>query len=146
MVIHSLSLRTIQICQVSAVNLTKSTCTLTGHTDEINALCWSPGGQFLASCSDDTTAKIWTLGMYENVFFGGPSMMFWSPFLRMFILFCRVWAYVRLEGPLQGNIQLEVDAHRTALCQQRQAAVPLHRLFRWNSQGQDRCLLCIALR
>eukprot|EP01036_Dinobryon_divergens_P023997 gene23997-32402_t len=52
---------TIQICQVSAVNLTKSTCTLTGHTDEINALCWSPGGQFLASCSDDTTAKIWTL-------------------------------------------------------------------------------------
>lgn len=32
---------------------------LTGHTDEVNAVCWAPGGQYLASCSDDTTAKIW---------------------------------------------------------------------------------------
>ena len=26
----------------------------------MNAVCWSPGGTFLASCSDDSTAKIWT--------------------------------------------------------------------------------------
>lgn len=32
-----------------------------GHTDEINAICWSPGGQYLASCSDDTSAKVWVL-------------------------------------------------------------------------------------
>lgn len=31
-----------------------------GHTDEVNAICWSPGGLYLASCSDDTTAKIWS--------------------------------------------------------------------------------------
>lgn len=31
-----------------------------GHLDEVNAVCWSPGGSLLASCSDDSTAKIWT--------------------------------------------------------------------------------------
>jgi transducin (beta)-like 1 len=34
--------------------------TLKGHTGEVNAITWSPGGVYLASCSDDTTAKIWT--------------------------------------------------------------------------------------
>lgn len=32
-----------------------------GHTNEVNAVCWSPGGLFLASCSDDSTAKIWSV-------------------------------------------------------------------------------------
>jgi transducin (beta)-like 1 len=41
--------------------------TFIGHTDEVNAVCWSPGGIFLASCSDDSTAKIWSV---EN---GGES-------------------------------------------------------------------------
>lgn len=30
-----------------------------GHTDEVNAVKWDPSGKFLASCSDDCTAKIW---------------------------------------------------------------------------------------
>lgn len=30
-----------------------------GHTDEVNAVKWSPSGTFLASCSDDCTAKVW---------------------------------------------------------------------------------------
>lgn len=34
---------------------------LEGHKDEVNAICWSPGGRYLASCSDDSTAKIWTV-------------------------------------------------------------------------------------
>ena len=33
---------------------------LKGHTDEVNAVCWSPGGRYLASCSDDSAAKIWS--------------------------------------------------------------------------------------
>lgn len=33
--------------------------TFSGHTDEVNAICWSPSGALLASCSDDNTAKIW---------------------------------------------------------------------------------------
>ena len=35
--------------------------TFVGHADEVNAVCWSPGGIFLASCSDDSTAKIWSV-------------------------------------------------------------------------------------
>ncbi len=31
-----------------------------GHTDEVNGVQWAPGGQLLASCSDDSTAKIWS--------------------------------------------------------------------------------------
>jgi transducin (beta)-like 1 len=30
-----------------------------GHKDEVNAIRWSPDGNLLASCSDDTTIKIW---------------------------------------------------------------------------------------
>jgi transducin (beta)-like 1 len=31
----------------------------TGHTDEVNAVKWDPSGKYLASCSDDCTAKVW---------------------------------------------------------------------------------------
>lgn len=50
----------ISICSLSTPNL-DVVAVLKGHTDEINAITWSPGGQFLASCSDDTTAKVWVL-------------------------------------------------------------------------------------
>mmetsp|Transcript_2297 Transcript_2297/g.3139 ORF Transcript_2297/g.3139 Transcript_2297/m.3139 type:complete len:546 (+) Transcript_2297:94-1731(+) len=53
--------RAIHICQVSAADVSKSSATFTGHQDEVNFICWSPGGLLLASCSDDATAKIWTL-------------------------------------------------------------------------------------
>ena len=48
------------MCSVSSPSLT-AIRTFTGHTDEVNGVCWSPGGIYLASCSDDSTAKIWTL-------------------------------------------------------------------------------------
>lgn len=32
-----------------------------GHEDEVNAIKWCPRGRLLASCSDDWTAKIWTM-------------------------------------------------------------------------------------
>ena len=32
-----------------------------GHSDEVNAVKWDPTGNLLASCSDDCTAKIWSL-------------------------------------------------------------------------------------
>eukprot|EP00798_Chlamydomonas_sp_ICE-L_P020287 gene20287-27045_t len=35
--------------------------TFKGHTDEINAVRWDPSGKLLASCSDDRTAKVWSL-------------------------------------------------------------------------------------
>jgi transducin (beta)-like 1 len=33
-----------------------------GHTDEVNAVKWDPSGTYLASCSDDCTAKVWEVG------------------------------------------------------------------------------------
>lgn len=30
-----------------------------GHNDEVNAVKWDPSGTLLASCSDDSTAKVW---------------------------------------------------------------------------------------
>eukprot|EP01041_Mallomonas_annulata_P001661 gene1661-3212_t len=70
--------RTIHICSVDSTTLimtgdaTAVTATATGntysslkalegHLDEVNAVVWSPGGHLLASCSDDTTAKIWSV-------------------------------------------------------------------------------------
>ncbi|CAB1113606.1 unnamed protein product [Ectocarpus sp. CCAP 1310/34] len=41
--------------------------TFTGHCDEVNAIKWDPSGTFLASCSDDYTAKIWKMGQTSCV-------------------------------------------------------------------------------
>jgi transducin (beta)-like 1 len=32
-----------------------------GHRDEVNAVKWDPTGSLLASCSDDCTAKVWSV-------------------------------------------------------------------------------------
>ena len=58
--IYSLLFRSIYICQVSSTEENTPQRCLSGHDDEVNAVCWSPGGEMLASCSDDSTAKIWT--------------------------------------------------------------------------------------
>ncbi|VFQ90121.1 unnamed protein product [Cuscuta campestris] len=34
--------------------------TFSGHQGEVNAIKWDPSGSLLASCSDDSTAKIWS--------------------------------------------------------------------------------------
>lgn len=35
--------------------------TYAGHTNEVNVIKWDPTGTYLASCSDDHTARIWTM-------------------------------------------------------------------------------------
>lgn len=52
--------RSILVCSVSSLVPTPL-AVLTSHTGEVNAVCWSPGGQFIASCSDDCHAKIWNI-------------------------------------------------------------------------------------
>ena len=33
--------------------------TLSSHIDEVNGCAISPGGEWVVSCSDDTTSRIW---------------------------------------------------------------------------------------
>ena len=58
----------IHICKVSGSE-SKPVKSFLGHQDEVNAVCWSPGGALLASCSDDSTAKIWSIedGLLHNL-------------------------------------------------------------------------------
>ncbi|KAJ3414141.1 hypothetical protein HDV05_007003 [Chytridiales sp. JEL 0842] len=50
--------RTIFVCQIGVVEQIRC---FRGHTSEVNTIKWDPTGTILASCSDDTTAKIWSL-------------------------------------------------------------------------------------
>eukprot|EP00529_Nitzschia_sp_RCC80_P041580 CAMPEP_0113479668 /NCGR_PEP_ID=MMETSP0014_2-20120614/21448_1 /TAXON_ID=2857 /ORGANISM="Nitzschia sp." /LENGTH=884 /DNA_ID=CAMNT_0000373013 /DNA_START=383 /DNA_END=3037 /DNA_ORIENTATION=+ /assembly_acc=CAM_ASM_000159 len=50
--------KTVHICRVGMPRPLK---TYTGHTDEVNAVKWDPSGDYLASCSDDCTAKVWAV-------------------------------------------------------------------------------------
>jgi len=59
--------KTVLICKVgSNVPLHQ----FRGHNDEVNAVKWDPSGNLLASCSDDSTAKVW------NVASGNPDPLF----------------------------------------------------------------------
>eukprot|EP00040_Diaphanoeca_grandis_P015807 m.81094 g.81094 ORF g.81094 m.81094 type:complete len:474 (-) comp25384_c0_seq1:119-1540(-) len=56
----------IYVCQVGAVTPVKrfgapGGTSSDGHTDEVNAIRWDSEGAYLASCSDDCSAKIWSL-------------------------------------------------------------------------------------
>lgn len=48
--------KTVHVCQVGQDQPLKI---YSGHVDEVNAVKWSPCGRYLASCSDDHTAKVW---------------------------------------------------------------------------------------
>ena len=39
-----------------------------GHTDEVNCIKWDPTGNLLTSCSDDYTAKIWSMNQNQALF------------------------------------------------------------------------------
>jgi len=46
---------------VSQLGRSDRVCEFLGHEDEVNAIRWNPDGRILASCSDDKTAKIWSV-------------------------------------------------------------------------------------
>ncbi|KAH0707627.1 hypothetical protein KY289_012703 [Solanum tuberosum] len=48
----------IYICKVGENRPVKR---FSGHKNEVNAVKWDPSGSLLASCSDDTTVKIWSM-------------------------------------------------------------------------------------
>jgi transducin (beta)-like 1 len=51
--------KTVVVCSLGERAPVRS---FTGHTDEVNAIQWSPDKSTLASCSDDGTARLWSLG------------------------------------------------------------------------------------
>jgi transducin (beta)-like 1 len=48
----------IYLCKIGETRPAK---TFTGHQGEVNCVKWDPTGSLLASCSDDSTAKIWNI-------------------------------------------------------------------------------------
>ncbi|KAK4776262.1 hypothetical protein SAY86_004950 [Trapa natans] len=48
----------IYVCKIGENRAIK---TFAGHQEEVNCIKWDPTGSLLASCSDDKTAKIWSL-------------------------------------------------------------------------------------
>jgi transducin (beta)-like 1 len=50
--------RNIYVCEVG--KFTPVRC-MKGHIHEVNAIKWDPSGRLLASCSDDATAKLWSI-------------------------------------------------------------------------------------
>ena len=50
---------------------------LEGHTDGIEALCFSPNGQILASGSRDRTIKLWRIedGVLLHTLYGNQGMI-----------------------------------------------------------------------
>ncbi|KAI8030572.1 WD40 repeat-containing protein HOS15 [Camellia lanceoleosa] len=54
----------IYICEVGETHPIK---TFSGHQNEVNCVKWDPTGSLLASCSDDCTAKIWSMNQDNYV-------------------------------------------------------------------------------
>eukprot|EP00941_MAST-03F_sp_MAST-3F-sp1_P005771 g5771.t1 len=50
--------KSVLVCKIGE---RKPLLTLSGHDDEVNNVKWSPDGEFLASCSDDKTARVWSV-------------------------------------------------------------------------------------
>ncbi|KAF9170664.1 hypothetical protein BGX20_008687 [Mortierella sp. AD010] len=55
----------VYVCKVDSTEPLK---VFEGHIDEVNAVRWDPLGELLASCSDDKSAKIWSMSQDECVF------------------------------------------------------------------------------
>merc|ERR1719183_202955 len=56
--------RKVFVCELGNTNYVKK---FEGHEDEVNAIKWCPRGRLLASCSDDWTAKIWSMSSEKCV-------------------------------------------------------------------------------
>ncbi|CAA2986253.1 WD40 repeat-containing HOS15-like [Olea europaea subsp. europaea] len=55
----------IHVCKIGETNPIK---TFSGHQGEVNCVKWDPVGTLLASCSDDITAKIWSMKQDKCVY------------------------------------------------------------------------------
>ncbi|KAK2967649.1 hypothetical protein RJ640_030520, partial [Escallonia rubra] len=70
--------RTIYVCKIGETLPVK---TFSGHKGEVNCVKWDPTGSLLATCSDDKTAKIWSMKheTYVHNFVGHEKVLLIFP-------------------------------------------------------------------
>lgn len=71
----------IALCSVTSAD-TAPIRKFTHHTNEVNSIAWSPSGMYLASGSDDGTAKIYTVDALKHDLRGDNQAVLtvkWSP-------------------------------------------------------------------
>lgn len=118
--------RTIYICKVSTPEST-ALCTFVGHDDEVNSVSWSPGGQYLASCSDDSTAKV---------------VLLLRNFLTHWLdMDCGTRTSSWSSRPSERNLYCSLDSNWTRISSSRCSSSSLYCLFWWICQGNTFVLI-----
>lgn len=118
--------RAVVICSVSAgENPVKK---FTDHSQEVNSVLWSPSGEFLASVSDDQTAKIWTLeeglkhdlrGHTQEVLsakWTSTGQNSKNPDTPLYLCTASVDGSVRIWDALAGQLVHTLAKYSTAVC------------------------------
>ncbi|CAB3989240.1 F-box-like WD repeat-containing TBL1XR1 isoform X1 [Paramuricea clavata] len=115
--------KSIHVCKVG---VEKSVKTFEGHLGEINAIRWDPSGTLLASCSDDGSAKVWSLKNdaplhnYQNDAKHQVYTLEWSPSgpgssnstLPSCLATASLDGVVRIWENETGNCTLSLTGHR----------------------------------
>jgi eukaryotic-like serine/threonine-protein kinase len=88
--------------------------TLSGHTNAVNSVAWSPDGKRLATGSDDGTAKVWDVETGKaSITVTGPgssvTSVVWSPGGKRLAI--AVGAVVKVLDSKSGKVLLTFDRH-----------------------------------
>lgn len=86
---------------------------LTGHAGAVNSIVWEPGGEGLASCSDDNTVRVWREGEDPLVLKGHTSPVYAIRWSAGGVLASASFDYtVRLWNPLTGECTHTLEGHQ----------------------------------
>eukprot|EP00981_Chlorochromonas_danica_P013788 scaffold6852_cov215-Ochromonas_danica.AAC.25 len=109
--------KTIFICSLSHKENKGALRAFQSHNDEVNAVSWSPNGTYLASCSDDHSAKIYTLadGQVQDLS-GHTKEIFtlrWTPITAagMFLCTASFDGSVKVWQPETGKLLYSLSKH-----------------------------------
>ncbi|XP_068335753.1 WD40 repeat-containing protein HOS15-like isoform X3 [Pyrus communis] len=112
----------IYVCKIGENHPVK---TFAGHQGEVNCVKWDPTGSLLASCSDDSTAKIWSMKQEKYVHDlrehskeiytirwspTGPGTN--NPNQQLVLASASFDSFVKLWDVEQGKLLCSLDGHR----------------------------------